>query len=453
MIVAIMFRGVGRCLNPTYLSFMNILREAQSTPRPNEEIMAKVRKFEFDFSSWPTNFEWLDIDADARKPRVFVDCGARQKQGMFSKILMVPCQIVAWVLTFLIGKQLVYPGCIQLLQLALDQYLVNGREKLIHDHKGLRNKIISRDGNTIDTMFVDRRKGSMFPNGKTLVICCEGNAGFYEVGIMATPLQLGYSVLGWNHPGFASSTGAPYPDQEQNGADAVMQFAIHNLGFKEEDILVYGWSIGGYTSSWLAMNYNQINGLILDATFDDILPLALPRMPSWMGTIVKIAIRNYINLIPGDQLCRYTGPVTIIRRVRDEIITTDETQLKNNCGNDLLMKLLRRRYPSLWCVQSSEVLMHWLSEDPSHQGAIMNERNVDADVCSTLLSSYIHENGESYPMMIGEDMNDNDKTKMILYLASKYLVDFNSSHNNPLEPSYFRKPWRPITDSSYVQVD
>lgn len=43
-------------------------------------------------------------------------------------------------------------------------------------------------------------------NGKTLVICCEGNAGFYEIGMAGTPLAEGYSVLGWNHPGFGGSS-------------------------------------------------------------------------------------------------------------------------------------------------------------------------------------------------------------------------------------------------------
>ena len=38
------------------------------------------------------------------------------------------------------------------------------------------------------------------------VICSEGNSGFYEVGCMVTPLDAGYSVLGWNHPGFWGST-------------------------------------------------------------------------------------------------------------------------------------------------------------------------------------------------------------------------------------------------------
>ena len=38
---------------------------------------------------------------------------------------------------------------------------------------------------------------------------------------------IGYSVLGWNHPGFGGSTGAPFPDQEANAVDTVMQFAIN----------------------------------------------------------------------------------------------------------------------------------------------------------------------------------------------------------------------------------
>ena len=45
------------------------------------------------------------------------------------------------------------------------------------------------------------------------VITSEGNAAFYEAGCMDAPLNRGYSILGWNHPGFGSSTGKPHPDQ------------------------------------------------------------------------------------------------------------------------------------------------------------------------------------------------------------------------------------------------
>ena len=41
------------------------------------------------------------------------------------------------------------------------------------------------------------------------VVCFEGNAGFYEMGCSGTPIECGYSVLGWNHPGFAGSTVSP----------------------------------------------------------------------------------------------------------------------------------------------------------------------------------------------------------------------------------------------------
>ena len=89
--------------------------------------------------------------------------------------------------------------------------------------------MIASDGNTIDLMTFDRRANE---KGQTLVISCDGNAGFYEIGVLGTPLELGYSVIGWNHPGFGGSTGTPYPQNDANAADAVMQFAINELGFR-----------------------------------------------------------------------------------------------------------------------------------------------------------------------------------------------------------------------------
>lgn len=82
--------------------------------------------------------------------------------------------------------------------------LLEGRAKLIEEENGCRYKLRTRDNNDVDALFVDNRKNGS--NGKTLVICSEGNAGFYEIGVMVTPLEANYSVLGWNHPGFGGST-------------------------------------------------------------------------------------------------------------------------------------------------------------------------------------------------------------------------------------------------------
>lgn len=99
-----------------------------------------------------------------------------------------------------------------LIQSYLHPMLVQGRCKLVEEERARRYKVRTIDDNDIDTIFVDNRAQSSGStnggnnNGRTLVICSEGNAGFYEVGIMSTPLALKYSVLGWNHPGFGGST-------------------------------------------------------------------------------------------------------------------------------------------------------------------------------------------------------------------------------------------------------
>jgi len=79
--------------------------------------------------------------------------------------------------------------------------------------------------NKIDTVFVDQRNTVRYfasriatlsdqtsnnqsdaQNGKYLVICCDGNASFYENGIFQLPVENGYSALGWNYPGFGQSS-------------------------------------------------------------------------------------------------------------------------------------------------------------------------------------------------------------------------------------------------------
>lgn len=52
-----------------------------------------------------------------------------------------------------------------------------------------------------------------------------------------------------------SVQGLPYPEQEKNAMDAVIQFAINELKFEPDEIIMFGWSIGGYTAAWAAVNY------------------------------------------------------------------------------------------------------------------------------------------------------------------------------------------------------
>lgn len=183
--------------NADYLKFLEILQRAQGNQ--SSETLQALRRYDCEFHAWPATFRWNEsklIEADPHKVPTLLTPRAREAQNFFQSTI---CGAVGYVASRTIGRWMMYPGSVSLLQTAISPALSDGRKKLVDEFEGQRNKLIARDGNQIDTMFVDRRgKGS---NGKYLVICCEGNAGFYEIGTTITPIEANYSVLGWNHPG------------------------------------------------------------------------------------------------------------------------------------------------------------------------------------------------------------------------------------------------------------
>lgn len=235
--------------------------------------------------------------------------GARsQAQCLLQQISELPGQLASYVLAHSVGRWFVYPSSMFLMTRALLPLLQQGQERLVDRYRGRCAKLVACDGNEIDTMFMDRRQrlGS-HGRGLRLAICCEGNAGFYEMGCLSAPLEAGYSVLGWNHPGFGGSTGAPFPQRDANAMDVVVKYALYRLHFPPAHVVVYGWSICGFTASWATMRYPELGALVLDATFDDLVPLALKVKPhSWKGLVVR-TVREHFNLNVAEQLCHYPG--------------------------------------------------------------------------------------------------------------------------------------------------
>ncbi|VDP38964.1 unnamed protein product [Schistosoma mattheei] len=85
----------------------------------------------------------------------------------------------------------------------------------IYQYNIQRIGLSTREGEFVEAFYADRRikssSKSISPeqddlNGEILVLCCEGNGGYPEIGTPWVPLERGYSVLGWNHPGFGEST-------------------------------------------------------------------------------------------------------------------------------------------------------------------------------------------------------------------------------------------------------
>lgn len=437
---SILMIGFSRIAHPDYVEFyrkfislsrLDWLKSSIEKVRAKSEIM----KYDFEFDHFPVEFISSSPVTLKYKEETL------ERRGLFNKLIGRFLDIIAYIAVQTFARRMLYPGSVWILQAIMFPMIQKGRHRLVEQYRGERFKLQTCDHNYIDVLLVDRRNDST-AKGKTLVICCEGNAGFYEVGVMCTPLGAGYSVLGWNHPGFAGSSGLPFRSQEINAIDAVMKFAL-SLKFEEENILILGWSIGGFCASIAAMQYPNIAGVILDASFDDIVPLARSQMPSSWRPIVEHTIRSYFNLNVSENLAHYNGPILVIRRLQDEIIhTLDTDPLRTNRANDILIKLLTRRFPKLFDSESDAALRDCLcsstgTELERQQKALSPHRSDEYYVSK--LCRYIQENNVTqYPI---EFDSPNERVDFILFLAEKHFKEHDSTHCMPLPSSYCVRPW------------
>lgn len=432
MVTAYIVRGYGRYLNSEYETFLKALIAAKKS-RDNRE---DIQLYDFDFRSWPCDFSWNESDLKSNSNLT----KTRDKINYYD-ITSWPSHILQYLLFHGLGRPMAYPGSVKLLQLALGPQILGGRAILM-EKNGIRSKVLTEDGNEIDTMFVDKRGDENDGKGNTLVICCEGNAAFYEVGIVETSLKAGFSALGWNHPGFFGSSGIPSAESEENAIDAIVRYAVTRLGFAIEDIVMFAWSIGGFPASYATMMYPNMKGLVLDATFDNITELALNRMPGFAEGIVRSIVKNYLDLDVARNCINYPGPIRLIRRQREEIITVSPGEPATNRGNFLLLSILRHRYPNIFVKESVDVVLRFLSAiDRYDQNAIIDGiGGINKDACESRL--IIHGNKVTFPLDIGLDWSNEVKIETAMFLCKVYMDHFDAPHCLNLPSKYLQLPWQ-----------
>lgn len=411
-----LLRGSARCCTPVYRDFIREYHEARDSHLPSVR-NPFLRAYNFDFSYW-------NVDYKASNQVLF------KGEDNIPFILKPFYYFMAtWI-----AKPLAYPGSTYPINAIMRGHLDTGRLEHMSMQNIVRAKLETTDKNHIDTMFVDNRESD--ENGKQLVITCEGNAAFYEVGAFSYPLREGYSSLGWNHPGFGYSTGTPFAEADAQAIEAVYQYAVEKLGFAPKDIIIYGWSIGGFASSYIASAHPDIGSLIIDASFDDILPLAIPRMPEFLGSVTVNCCRKYFNLNNIQLITKYPGPVRIIRRNGDEIISTNEKP-SGNRGNQLLLAILQSRYPALFSDPLiDDVTADWLEVTSPlfRQNAVPGGYNQGA--CERQVAACTDN------LILGEGLQVEEKIAIAYFLFSMYLTDCEGGHNHPLPRKCFKLPWK-----------
>lgn len=123
-------------------------------------------------------------------------------------------------------------------------------------------KLKASDGETISAYHLEAR------NSDHLLIYSHGNGE--DIGSARPFLEQfqrrGISVLAYDYPGYGTSSGEPSESGCYAAIEAAYKYATEALGYKSEQITLYGRSLGSGPASWLAERAH-ISGLIYDGAF------------------------------------------------------------------------------------------------------------------------------------------------------------------------------------------
>lgn len=136
---------------------------------------------------------------------------------------------------------------------------------------------------------------------KTTLIIFGGN-GFNiipditEVGRVMLANERNVFVM--NYPGMGESSEVTTVASIKKSATTFFNYASNHPATRDTNIVVYGFSLGGFVASYIASNSN-LDGLILDST--------APDMQSWIDANVPFYAAPFVNITVSDSLSQMSN--------------------------------------------------------------------------------------------------------------------------------------------------
>ena len=167
-----------------------------------------------------------------------------------------------------------------------------------------------------------RIHGWYFPNesAELVVILSHGNAGNISgrIGIAETLLNSGAAVVMYDYRGYGQSEGKPTEAGLYMDIEAVVHHLKAEKGYSENDMVMYGRSLGGAVAAYAATQFN-LRGLVLDSAFQNLRSMIRDVYP-----FVPTALARY--RFPTDEyLMQLEGlPIMIMHSPTDEIVSYEQ---------------------------------------------------------------------------------------------------------------------------------
>ncbi len=155
--------------------------------------------------------------------------------------------------------------------------------------------------------------------GKKLIVFYHGNsyniAKFYYK--LKPLIDKGYGAFIGEYRGFGNVKGEINQAGLEKDALAVID-KLHDLGYKNQQIVLYGMSLGSYTSSYTATHAQggDFAGLILEVPFDSLLNVVKQRI--WPLFPFELIVKDKYNNIPN--IKDLTIPKLIMAGTKDKTV-------------------------------------------------------------------------------------------------------------------------------------
>ena len=161
-------------------------------------------------------------------------------------------------------------------------------------------------------------------HGTKALIRCHGNAEDMMGTLWALKdlAEQGYTIAAVDYPGYGLSDGSPTEEGCYRNVHRLYDWLVETRGFKPEDIIVDGFSIGSGPATELAAT-KPVGGLILEAPF-----LSAPRVVTRVRLLPVDPFPNLKRI--GDVKCR----VLMIHGTGDRVIPYSQGQALFKLANE-----------------------------------------------------------------------------------------------------------------------
>ncbi|KAL5551070.1 hypothetical protein UlMin_001246 [Ulmus minor] len=196
------------------------------------------------------------------------------------------------------------------------------------------------DDNSLDVLVIDTKRGNKIvafylrnPYARLTLLYSHGNAAdlgqLYDLFVQLK-VNLRVNLIGYDYSGYGASTGKPSESNTYADIEAVYECLQTEYGVSQEDLILYGQSVGSGPTLHLAAKLPRLRGVVLHSAI-------LSGLRVLCHVKFTFCFDIYKNI---DKIREVKCPVLVIHGTEDDVV--------NWLHGDALSKMAREPYEPLW---------------------------------------------------------------------------------------------------------